>query len=539
MSLVDRANELEYVPEEQLIQMSQSPDGQYPQFLVLSEIQRRNQMRRMYENQMAKMNQPSTTVADEAVMEFAGQGAVPMMDSPSTLSSTSDGGLRSMAPIPMSEGKKTKLEPSFSDVRAKLTEDEIKIINQAVMQDRTKRMQSILGDKTGKFLGGGANISEQIFSVLGGGGGNIPIFEGTPEAQKFIEVANIIIANRDKNISSKNTGGITQMQAGGNTALEQSFMPPNRNPIGATASPEFLQSIKERYTDPDGTFNYSQALKDGFNATTLALIAFPEPTTSVIGGGLRGLGTLLKAPFSSKAKDTILRSFGRRKARQDEGKLLPTGRQTIESPPVPAGYYEGLGRQYLKESVKPTGTRLAGLAALGIANAPDETESIVPSDTGLTEQERKALEARKKLQDLISTDSTATPSEKGLSSMDYLTLAQVGGIFGGAKNLGEAAMGLGNLAGQIAETRRKQPLETAQMDLLRAQIAKYEADVANLPLDAAIKQYQSLNDLVDSGVITPEEAKLREIALTQRIADLQGIESTTPTRSYSQYLEAS
>jgi len=195
----------------------------------------------------------------------------------------------------------------------------------------------------------------------------------------------------------------------------------------------------------------------------------------------------------------------------------------------------------------PSRTSLFGLPALGIGynvtNAAlggfGEDKSKLPSNTGLTEQERKALESRQKLQNLISTDSTATPSEKGLSSMDYLTLAQVGGIFGGAKNLGEAAMGLGNLAGQIAETRRKQPLETAQMDLLRAQIAKYEADVANLPLDAAIKQYQSLNDLVDSGVITPEEAKLREIALTQRIAYLQGIESTTPTRSYSQYLEAS
>jgi hypothetical protein len=46
------------------------------------------------------------------------------------------------------------------------------------MQDRTQRMQSDLGDKTGKFLGGGANVSEQIFSVLSGGGGNIPIFKG-------------------------------------------------------------------------------------------------------------------------------------------------------------------------------------------------------------------------------------------------------------------------------------------------------------------------------------------------------------------------
>jgi hypothetical protein len=39
MSLIDRATELEYYPEQQLIEMSQDPQGQYPQFLVLSEIQ--------------------------------------------------------------------------------------------------------------------------------------------------------------------------------------------------------------------------------------------------------------------------------------------------------------------------------------------------------------------------------------------------------------------------------------------------------------------------------------------------------------------
>jgi len=121
MSLVDRANELEYVPEEQLIQMSQSPEGQYPQFLVLSEIQRRNQMRRMYENQIAKMNQPTTTVAEESVMELAGQGAVPMMDSLSSLSS-SEGGLRSMAPTPMKSGKKTEIERDEAELSEELRE---------------------------------------------------------------------------------------------------------------------------------------------------------------------------------------------------------------------------------------------------------------------------------------------------------------------------------------------------------------------------------------------------------------------------------
>ena len=44
-----------------------------------------------------------------------------------------------------------------------------------------------------------------------------------------------------------------------------------------------------------------------------------------------------------------------------------------------------------------------------------------------------------------------------------------------------------------------------------------------MPLDIAIKQYQSLNDLVDSGVLTAEEAKIREVALDKRIQELQGI----------------
>ena len=59
--------------------------------------------------------------------------------------------------------------------------------------------------------------------------------------------------------------------------------------------------------------------------------------------------------------------------------------------------------------------------------------------------------------------------------------------------------------------------------LLEAQISKIELEVANMPLNIAIKQYESLNDLVDSGVLTAEEAKIREIALSKRIQELQGI----------------
>ena len=38
-NLVQLANDLEFVSKEELIQMSQDPNSQYPSFLVLSEIQ--------------------------------------------------------------------------------------------------------------------------------------------------------------------------------------------------------------------------------------------------------------------------------------------------------------------------------------------------------------------------------------------------------------------------------------------------------------------------------------------------------------------
>jgi len=67
-NLVQLADELEYVPKEQLVQMSQDPNNRFPQFLVLSEIQRRTQNENAYR---ASQTQPTTTVAEEVVSEFA------------------------------------------------------------------------------------------------------------------------------------------------------------------------------------------------------------------------------------------------------------------------------------------------------------------------------------------------------------------------------------------------------------------------------------------------------------------------------------
>jgi hypothetical protein len=67
MNLVQLANDLEYMPKDQLAQMSQDPNSSYPAYLVLSEIQRRTLNEKNYQ---AMQERPTTTVAEEVVGEF-------------------------------------------------------------------------------------------------------------------------------------------------------------------------------------------------------------------------------------------------------------------------------------------------------------------------------------------------------------------------------------------------------------------------------------------------------------------------------------
>ena len=96
-NLVQLANDLEFVSKEELIQMSQDPNSQYPSFLVLSEIQRRTQLDKAYEAQKPK---PQTSVAEELVAEFSdspsGLGA--MNQSPDLQQAFPSGDMGNMAP---------------------------------------------------------------------------------------------------------------------------------------------------------------------------------------------------------------------------------------------------------------------------------------------------------------------------------------------------------------------------------------------------------------------------------------------------------
>lgn len=76
-NLVQVAEEITYVPTDQLAGMIDNPNSRFPSFIVLSEIQRRNLDKRAYDAEVAAQNKPDTTVAQEAVAELTGLAGVP------------------------------------------------------------------------------------------------------------------------------------------------------------------------------------------------------------------------------------------------------------------------------------------------------------------------------------------------------------------------------------------------------------------------------------------------------------------------------
>ena len=438
MNLIEKGKELEYVPEPKLIEMARTPNGEYPQFLVLDEVLRRNKMRRAYENQIAKINQPTTTVAEESVMELAGQGAVPMMDSLSSLSS-SEGGLRSMAPTLMK------------------------------------------------------------------------------------------------------SGGITQMQSGRSTALEQSFMPPGRNEL--PMSSESASSLRGGISNLAETLGLidEEGNIDPVQASLLGL-SFVPGVGLVAGAGRLGLGV---AKFlAPKAKSFFM------KPNPVRSKGLQPGQRVIVDPKKGKTMIQSTGKdagKVIPETVadvsKIATTAGAVATPFAVSNifAPDESTDVKKDE--LTDAEKRAASSLQDLQKLLDKPTdTITTEKQGFESDDFLTLAQLGGIVGGATNLGEAAMGIGNLAGQIQKTRREGKLEGLQGRVLQAQAAKYEADIANMKPTQINAQLQTIENLIQAAIDSGNQDEVSELFLYQqllnkRLLELQGID-IPESGSYGKYKTA-
>jgi len=345
-------------------------------------------------------------------------------------------------------------------------------------------------------------------------------------------------------------GGITQMQSGGSLgipgdSLSQSFI----NPMQQVSDEELNKTKKVLDMLPrneDGSIDKSEVAKAVagglLTATAVAAVLFPEPTTT-------GLGLARLA--STNAGKKIL-DFGRKLYTKPNPKFSDPSRfkaPNVMQKPLAGNQgvvvTEGTG---LVPYVAPrvvSKSRIAGLSSApllvgGMLYDEDtlDVDAELPKDGDVN-----ANNAYTDFYKNLFSDDKATTPKKGLGSDDYLRLAQIGGIFGSAKNLGEAATGIGAVAGDIIKARQDARLAENQGDFMKAQIAKIKAEIFNMPIQQTldtIKQYTALLKAINEGVTQVSNDELNGIkdALTAartRLSELQGTPVISGSKSYEKY----
>tara|TARA_R100000655_G_scaffold50711_2_gene88317 strand:+ start:983 stop:2791 length:1809 start_codon:yes stop_codon:yes gene_type:complete len=178
MNILEQEDLIKGLPDQALFQQAENPTGEVPQFLVISEIQRRNDMRKRFE---ASEPQPQTTAAERIVREGLGafmppQNSLPPPAMPAP-PSTSVSHLEGSSPL-MGQGMAAggilsfKEGGDFPDLSGdgKLTKKDV-LIGRGVIN---KAGGGVLGFAPG---GGTSTIRDLATTMFG----YTPISERTPE----------------------------------------------------------------------------------------------------------------------------------------------------------------------------------------------------------------------------------------------------------------------------------------------------------------------------------------------------------------------
>jgi hypothetical protein len=510
-NLVQVAEELEYVPKDQLIQMSQNPDSRYPQYLVLSEIQRRTQMEKMYRAQEASMNQPQTTVAEEVVADFAEPQGLAGMNAEGP-ANAGDFSPPAMPATPMqmaASGGRTGYQNTGTT--------------------------SISDGTTTYSTYSGPNARLQLLESLG----IDPTGMSEEEIQKALQFA-VSVPIEQEQLPTVDTGVNQPVDL---TEVSSPRVPSVDTPEEDSWLDKAGSWAKDRYTDEGeglGAVDWSRVLMDA---------SWAIPGTAAVKGlgyaGKLGLGAA-KAKWGSGAIQQGVKNVP---SRVKQGLM---GSVTKPNPKV----VQGPGFSMRDPSIParlPSATRI-GLTTTGLASA-NMTHNYLSDDEVIKskEKEKEIVETtqdklNKLLADINKTQDTGTTEKKGLASFlpqaEGLDIAQLGGIIMGARNMSELGAGIAGLAGSIQDRRTKEKLTDIQGGLFKAQTAKYEADVEMMEPNQLIEVMKNLEDMLklEMEQVGGESDRTLQLhaqyeAAYKRYAELMGIPFTTEAERMQEALK--
>tara|TARA_S200002703_G_scaffold22767_1_gene19502 strand:+ start:2420 stop:3955 length:1536 start_codon:yes stop_codon:yes gene_type:complete len=421
-------NEIKNLSDQQLVQLMQDPRSTLPKYMVLAEIEGRKPIRQAFD--AANAQQPMTTIADESVQEFMGGNPMPADPMANPMGAGPMMGAQGFA-----SGKSTSKDEDFFDYLIKLNDDEKKQVYQQVMKDRTNRMKEMTGnEKLGQFLGGGMNLSENVFSLLGGSGfDKIPVFDGTPESEAFVEAAKDVMSKRAKFQEGGFIGGLRSLG-------------------------EFTGVI-----DEEGEIDPVQAALLGLTFVPgLGLVARAGQGLFRAGKGLASLvkeGAPQAASFAGKQ--------GQKLVSKPNPNIVKGKGFTMKDPGAPDRVFAP-GRAYTAGVAVP-----AGIASLsGIGDAAQERDA--------KEQERLAKILQERNDELNKNnagglnDLISGPVKSDRKKMSGLELAQLGGIIAGSVDLSDLGKGIGALATATAKDKQAAALAERKLGIDERRVTAME-----------------------------------------------------------------
>ena len=531
MNLVQLANDLEFVPKEQLAQMSQDPNSRFPSYLVLSEIQRRTMNEKAY---AAAQAPPTTTVAEEVVGEFMQpqgmQAGMPPESAPTDVFSSGMSGMPASAPMQqpmqMASGGSTSY---FEGGPTNLTDQQYYSGGLRDFNDRLRNQSRI----------DAAQTSAQT-----------AVTEGLDAAGQPVMSSQLVNQNLEPDEMEMEmgmaSGGLTGYATGNRTSLSSSFADPYSNVGGA------IGTSSNPYGDAETENKVIEFVKEnpwatGLNAAALIALVTPVPGGRIASGALAGLSKAIQyGPKAIRGLKGLynkgLSKLGAGQARKDiaGGKLLPEFSSGTRNVPTPPNFYQNLGRDRLSNMRLGQRTLGAGTLATGIGYAYNEMDENNTQNNNQTELSQADKDFNKQMQANIlanqqaQLDQNALDQKKANRMFSPTDLIQLGGTVMGARDMSELGQGIAGVAGLSAQRKADEKQAGLQARYLQAQTEKIEADIASMPLKdalATVKQIDLFFKALAEGSRDATDAEVQEAVQTrqflmQKIAEEQGFDSS-------------
>jgi len=498
-NLIEVAEELEFVPKESLIELAQDPNSRFPSYMVLSEIQRRTQMEKMYN--AARMERPQTTVAQELVGEFsqpqglAGAmtddlGRLPNNFSDSvapanSLMQMANGGQTGSDAIRQAETSLGR-EPTFSEIAASYNE------NQRLIREQEAEQRRIEAERIFGGLGKNESSGDTVLDFF------------SPEGQPTVD-----------EVRRSNLEAVDRFFGGSET--EDNYLEKAGKFVGVLD--------EEGNIDKVGTALALASINPLFRAGRYAY------------GAARGLPKLYQKLFPRfyKTKKGDYISTG-----------SPQGQFTKNMSGTRPDKFKKTFRGDMKR-VDTVGEKLVkGLGVAGLGGAVLRQMSNEGQKLDTEELDKKGLDNRGG-----GTGGGGTGEggkDKGddgkkkdglLGKIDPLDIAKLGGIILGAKGTGDIGQGITALASDVQQRRTAQQERLAdeayrqlQGDYLKSQKQMLDINIANAPTTLLLSKYEALNKAYKQ--ITEQagnSAEAQEIAIAIKLLsdELTGRAANTNT----------